>query len=134
MWHCEHSPLAGWAASATLNWPAVACGRVWNPRMPFIGYWFIPSHTELVSWHDVQAPVAPACTMAAVGAGDMKPVPGSVVFVALPAITPTGTFAKWQFSHRSDVGTCEAGPGPFAAGMTTMLVMPKKLLLVTLGP
>ena len=27
-WHCEHSPLVGCAVSATLNCPAVGCGRV----------------------------------------------------------------------------------------------------------
>ena len=30
-WHCEQSPAAGWAASATLKLPAAARGRVWKP-------------------------------------------------------------------------------------------------------
>jgi len=31
LWHCEQSPVAGWLASATLNVPAAALGRVWKP-------------------------------------------------------------------------------------------------------
>jgi len=30
-WHCEQSPVAGWAASATVKGPAAAAGRAWNP-------------------------------------------------------------------------------------------------------
>ena len=46
-WQLEQSPLAGCAASATLNWPATACGRVWNPlygAAVVIGYWLMPIH------------------------------------------------------------------------------------------
>jgi hypothetical protein len=32
------------------------------------------------------------------------------------------------------VGKCAFGPGPLVEGITTILLMPKKLLLVTLGP
>jgi hypothetical protein len=94
----------------------------------------MPSHTELVSWHEAQPPVVPAWIIAAVGAGSMKPVPGPVVLVALLAIIPAGTLAIWQFSQLVDVGKCAFGPGPLAKGITTMLLMPKKLLLVTFGP
>jgi hypothetical protein len=31
LWHCEQSPVLGWAASATLKVPAAARGRVWKP-------------------------------------------------------------------------------------------------------
>jgi hypothetical protein len=31
LWHCEQSPLAGCAASATLYVVAAAIGLVWNP-------------------------------------------------------------------------------------------------------
>ena len=31
LWHCEQSPAAGCAASATLKVPAAARGRVWKP-------------------------------------------------------------------------------------------------------
>jgi hypothetical protein len=31
LWHCEQSPLAGWAASAMAKVLAVAFGRVWKP-------------------------------------------------------------------------------------------------------
>ena len=134
MWHCEHSPLAGCEASATLNGPAAACGRVWNPKNPLTGYWFTPNHTALVSWQDEQPPVAPAWIIAAVGAGSMKPVPGPVAFVALPGTRPTGVLAWWQASQLVVVGRCAFGPGALVDGITTMLLIPKKLLPVTLGP
>jgi hypothetical protein len=99
-----------------------------------MGYWFMPSHTALVSWHEAQLPLAPAWIIAAEGAGSIKPVPGPVILVALLAISPAGTLARWQLSQLVDVGKCAFGPGPLVEGITTMLLTPKKLLLVTLGP
>ena len=64
----------------------------------------------------------------------MKPVPGPTDFAALPGIRPTGVLAWWQVSQLVVVGRCALGPGPLAEGITTILLMPKKLLLVTLGP
>jgi hypothetical protein len=64
----------------------------------------------------------------------MKPVPGPVTLVARLAISPAGTLARWQFSQLTDVGKCALGPGPLVDGITTMLLTPKKLLLVTFGP
>ena len=53
LWHCEQSPLVGCDASETLNCPAAARGRVWNPVycapattvVGAIAYWPIPIHT-----------------------------------------------------------------------------------------
>ena len=53
LWHCEQSPLLGWAASAMLKEPPALRGRVWNPVycapatsvVGAIGYCVIPIHT-----------------------------------------------------------------------------------------
>jgi len=53
LWHCEQSPVLGCDASATLNWPAAARGRVWKPvycapATTVVGemaYWVMPIHT-----------------------------------------------------------------------------------------
>ncbi|MEI8159398.1 MAG: hypothetical protein WCH60_21260 [Burkholderiales bacterium] len=64
----------------------------------------------------------------------MNPVPGPVALDALLGISPVGVLAWWQLSQLVDVGTCEFEPEPLVDGITTMLLMPKKLLLVTPGP
>ena len=64
----------------------------------------------------------------------MKPVPGPAALAALPGTNPVGALAWWQLSQLVEVGRCELDPGPLVEGITTMLLMPKKLLLVTSGP
>lgn len=62
--------------------------------------------------------------MAAVGAGNWKPVPGPVVLRAIGDIVPEGVLLKWQLSHLVVVGKCELGPGLLLEGITTMLLTP----------
>ena len=67
LWHCEQSPAAGCAASATLKVPAAALGRVLKPVycapavsvVGAIGYALTPIHTKLASWQPEQPLVTP---------------------------------------------------------------------------
>ena len=67
------------------------------------------------------------------GAGVRKALPGAVL-VATPGTSPLGVEPRWQFSHLVELGTCEPAPGPPSGGITTILLTPKKLLPVMLGP
>jgi hypothetical protein len=51
-WQLEQSPVVECLLSATKNWPAVVCGRVWKPlngAVFVIGYCDMLIHTALVS-------------------------------------------------------------------------------------
>lgn len=133
VWHCEQSPLEGWLRSATLNWPAAPCGRLWKPPYPAMGYSVMPTHCALVSWQEAQLDVTPACTISLLGLGFWKPVPGTVL-VATGVIWPEGMLPAWQVSQLVELGMCALGPGLLESGMTTMLLMPAKLLPVMPGP
>ena len=142
LWHCEQSPLAGWAASATLKLPAAARGRVWKPvycpppvsTVGAIGYALMPIHTgPLESWQPEQPLVTPPWICAVVGAGVANAVPGAVL-VALAAISPAGALLRWQLSQVVDDGMCELGPSGEVGGITTMLVMPANELPLIDGP
>ena len=67
------------------------------------------------------------------GVGVRKALPGAVL-VATPGTSPLGVEPRWQFSHLVELGTCEPAPGPPSGGITTILLTPKKLLPVMLGP
>ncbi len=71
--------------------------------------------------------------MAPVGAGNLKPLPGSVAD-PVTETGPLGVDPKWQDSHTVDDGMCLDAPGPVDEGMTTILVTPVKLELVIEGP
>jgi len=141
LWHCEQSPVDGCDASATLNVQATARGLVWKPvycapvvlTVGAIGYAFTPIHTKLASWHDEQPLVTPAWICAVVGAGVAKAVPGAVA-VAVAAISPEGTVARWQLSQVVLDGMCDVGPTGEVAGMTTIFVTPTNVEPVIAGP
>ena len=123
-------------ASATKYVPEKFCGRVWNPLngvLVVIGYCDIPIHTALVSWQLEQLPVTPAWIIAAVGAGVRKPLPGAVLS-ATAGTSVLGVEPRWQLSHLVELGTWEPDPGAPSGGITTILLTPKKLLPVMLGP
>jgi hypothetical protein len=61
--------------------------------------------------------------MAEVGAGVMKPLPGSVRGVVTDA-KPLGLVPAWQDSHVAVVGMCEFAPGAALLGMATICVTP----------
>ena len=140
-WHCEQSPVAGCAASATLNVPAAARGRVWKPVycapavnvVGAIGYADTPIQTKLVSWQLAQPPVTPTWICAVVGAGVAKALPGTAR-VAVAAIRPGGVLARWQVSHAVDDGMCELGPTGEVGGITMILETPTKLEPVIVDP
>ena len=61
-------------------------------------------------------------------------MPGTVL-VAWAAICPLGMLPEWQLSQVAEpIGKWAPGPGLLESGMTTMLLMPVKLLPVMLGP
>jgi hypothetical protein len=127
LWHCEQSPLLGWALSATLKVPAAARGLVWKPVYcaPFvstagaIGYALIPIHTKLESWQLEQLPVMPVGICAVVGAGVANAVPGAV-FVAAAATGTAGIDARWQVSQAVPDGMCDVAPTGAVGGMATI--------------
>jgi len=141
LWHCEQSPVAGCAASATLKVPAAARGRVWKPVycaplvnvVGAIGYALMPIHTKLLSWQLEQPPVMPVWICAVVGAGVANALPGTAA-VAAAGINPAGSVPKWQVSHVVDDGMCELAPTGEVAGITTMRPTPAKLDPVIDGP
>jgi hypothetical protein len=143
-WHCEQSPLAGCAASATLKVPAAARGRVWKPVncappasvVGAIGYALMPIQTgPLDSWQVEQPLVTPLWICAVVGAGVANFVPGAMVVAALAATFPNcSTVPRWQVSQVVDDGMCELGPSGEIGGITTMLVMPANELPLIDGP
>ena len=90
-------------------------------------------HTELVSWQLEQPPVTPAWICALPGGGVAKPLPGGVR-LALAEIRPAGMEARWQLSQVIELGICEFAPAGDVGGMTTMLLIPAKLLPVIDGP
>ena len=69
-----------------------------------------------------------------VGAGILKPVPGTEVETALPGTKPEGRLPRWQLSHAVDDGICEDEPAGLVRGITTMLGLPAKLAGTILGP
>jgi hypothetical protein len=71
--------------------------------------------------------------MVAVGVGVRKPLPG-VERVETPGTRAAGVLPKWQFSHVVEVGKCEVAPDAADGGITIIFVIPKKVLLVMLGP
>jgi hypothetical protein len=54
--------------------------------------------------------------------------------VAEAAIKPAGVVPKWQVSQLLPDGMCELAPAGEVAGITTILLIPVKLLAVMLGP
>ena len=63
----------------------------------------------------------------------MKAVPGAVL-VALAETNPPGIEPAWQASHCFDEGMWDCAPATLNGGITTILLTPKKLLPVMLGP
>jgi hypothetical protein len=57
--------------------------------------------------------------MEAVGAGNLKPLPGTLL-LATPAIRPDGVLLAWQLSQVVEVGRCELLAGKLVDGMTTI--------------
>ena len=93
----------------------------------------MPIHTKLESWQFEHPLVMPVWICAVVGAGVAKRVPGAD-FVATAATVPAGTVPRWQVSQVDDDGMCEVAPTGDVAGITTILLMPAKLVPVMLGP
>jgi hypothetical protein len=68
LWHCEQSPVGGWALSATLYVVAVEYGRVWKPVYDVfattvfgaIGYCPMPIQTKFLSWQALHPVLIPA--------------------------------------------------------------------------
>ena len=83
------------------------------------------------SWQLLQAPVAPAWIMAAVGGAFLKRVLPAAVVPALAAMTVLGVLPRWQLSQRLVVGRWGS---PLRVCRVTMRVMPAKLVLPTLAP
>jgi hypothetical protein len=54
--------------------------------------------------------------------------------VATAGTSAVGVLPKWQVSHFVELGTCELAPGAPVGGITTILLTPKKLEPVMLGP
>ena len=93
----------------------------------------MPIHTKPLSWQLEHPPVMPVWICAVVGAGVAKALPGGFR-AAFAGTSPPGTLARWQLSQVVDDGMCEFAPIGEVAGMTTMLVMPAKLLPEIVGP
>ena len=75
----------------------------------------------------------PVWICAVVGAGVANAVPGAVR-VADAATSPAGVDPRWQVSHVVDDGMCELAPTGEVGGITTIWLIPTKLLPVMLGP
>jgi hypothetical protein len=67
--------------------------------------------------------------MAPVGAGNLNALPGNVAD-PVTATNPFGVDPKWQDSQTVDDGMCLVAPNPDEDGMTTILLMPVKLVFV----
>ena len=96
-------------------------------------YWFMPSQTLGDSWQLAQLPLTPAWIMLAVGAGTIKPLPGTLRGTFTDT-RPAGVLAAWQVSQVVKPGMWELGPGPLEGGISTMAPMPKNWLMSTVGP
>ena len=98
-----------------------------------IGYCPMPIHTSFFSWQLVQPLLTPAWIMPVVGTGVWNAVPGATLLAeALTRLD--GVLPKWQLSQAAAVGKCEPAPGVVLGGITTMALMPAKLLAVMLAP
>ena len=71
------------------------------------------------------------CTV--VGAGVANSEPGTLR-VAEAATRPLGVVPRWQVSQVVDDGMCALGPIGAVGGITTIRLIPAKLLPVMLGP
>jgi hypothetical protein len=93
----------------------------------------MPIQTKFVSWQPEQPPVIPVWICTVVGAGVANSVPGAVL-VAEAATSPVGVVPRWQVSQVVDDGMCAPAPTGEVAGITTIWLIPAKLLPVMLGP
>ncbi len=93
----------------------------------------MPIHDAPVSWQALQPPVTPAWIWPEVGTGVAKAEPGALR-VALAGSSPAGVLPWWQFSQAVLEGMCEFGPAGVVGGITTIALMPKKLLAPMPGP